>query len=141
MKRLSNGLLPGDIILLWRVSFDTLSDQSILPQYFEYDYGIDGYTHLEHLLENQFIRQLSPYENLLWHSKTQLKQLAKQKVSKGLSQLNKDELIHTIKINFTEAELAPKLTITGYQLTIKGEQALADNQAIIDKHPKKNLKK
>lgn len=32
----------GDIILLWRVGFDTFTTQSWFPKYFEYTYGIDA---------------------------------------------------------------------------------------------------
>jgi DNA-binding PadR family transcriptional regulator len=39
--------------------------------------------------------------------------------------------------HFTEEELAEQFAIRGYQLTDKGNQALKDYQAIIDRHPKK----
>ncbi|MFQ6810129.1 MAG: hypothetical protein ACLRSL_01405 [Streptococcus sp.] len=41
--------------------------------------------------------------------------------------------------HFTEEELAQEFTVRGYQLTEKGKQALKEHQAIIDRHPKKNL--
>ena len=40
---------------------------------------------------------------------------------------------------FSEEELANCFSIRGYKLTSKGEQAFKDHQAIIDRHPKKNL--
>ena len=49
---------------------------------------------------------------------------------------NLDQAIHD---NFTEEELAGHFSIRGYRLTPKGEQALKDHQAIIDRHTKKNL--
>ena len=39
--------------------------------------------------------------------------------------------------HFSEEELSQCFSIRGYKLTPKGEQALKDHQAIIDRHPKK----
>lgn len=47
-----------------------------------------------------------------------------------------DQALHE---HFSEEELASLFSIRGYKLTPKGEQALKDHQAIIDRHPKKNL--
>ena len=41
--------------------------------------------------------------------------------------------------HFSEEELSQCFSIRGDKLTPKGEQALKDHQAIIDRHPKKNL--
>ena len=49
------------------------------------------------------------------------------------------DLNQALAAHFTEEELAEQFTIRGYQLTDKGKQALKDYQAIIDRHPKKNL--
>lgn len=62
--------------------------------------------------------------------------------SKGITELSKmkatnlDPALHD---HFSEEELASHFSIRGYRLTPKGEQALKDHQAIIDRHPKKNL--
>ena len=47
-----------------------------------------------------------------------------------------DQALHD---HFSEEELAGHFSIRGYRLTPKGEQSLKDHQAIIDRHPKKNL--
>ena len=49
------------------------------------------------------------------------------------------DLNQALANHFTEEELAQEFTVRGYQLTDKGKQALIDYQAIIDRHPKKNL--
>ena len=49
------------------------------------------------------------------------------------------ELNQSLHEHFSEEELANRFSIRGYKLTPKGEQALKDHQAIIDRHPKKNL--
>ena len=48
------------------------------------------------------------------------------------------DLNQALHDHFSE-ELASLFSIRGYKLTPKGEQALKDHQAIIDRHPKKNL--
>ena len=49
------------------------------------------------------------------------------------------ELNQALHDHFSEEELAGHFSIRGYRLTPKGEQAFKDNQAIIDRHLKKNL--
>lgn len=57
----------------------------------------------------------------------------------GLSKMKAADLNQALADHFTEEELAQEFTVRGYQLTEKGKQALKDHQAIIDRHPKKNL--
>ena len=49
------------------------------------------------------------------------------------------EFNQSLHDHFSEEKLANCFSIRGYRLTPKGEQALKDHQAIIDRHPKKNL--
>ena len=43
MKRLEEGILPGHfLILLWRISFSTFTNESVFPKYFEYTYGVNA---------------------------------------------------------------------------------------------------
>ncbi|MCC9955426.1 hypothetical protein HK115_09460, partial [Streptococcus agalactiae] len=39
MEETSEGLLPGDIILLWRIQFGTFTTETSFSKYFEYIYG------------------------------------------------------------------------------------------------------
>ena len=66
------------------------------------------------------------------------KAILKKKVA-GLSKMKAADLNQALADHFTEEELAQEFTVRGYQLTEKGKQALKDYQAIIDRHPKKNL--
>lgn len=54
----------GDIILLWRVGFDTFTTQSWFPQYFEYTYGIDAAFDLRMLVEAGFVEVESAADSL-----------------------------------------------------------------------------
>ena len=49
------------------------------------------------------------------------------------------DLNQALHDHISEEELASHFSIRGYKLTPKGEQALKDHQAIIDRHPKKNF--
>jgi len=42
MELLTDDLLAGDIILLWRIQFGTFTTETWFPKYFEYTYGIDA---------------------------------------------------------------------------------------------------
>lgn len=55
MERLPEGLLPGHIIMLWRVHFGTFTTDSSFPRYFEYRYGVDGREVLSTLLDKGYI--------------------------------------------------------------------------------------
>ena len=63
----------------------------------------------------------------------------KKKGVAGLSKMKAADLNQALHDHFSEEELANCFSIRGYKLTPKGEQALKDHQAIIDRHPKKNL--
>ena len=54
----------GDIILLWRVGFDTFTTQSWFPKYFEYTYGIDAAFDLRMLVEAGFVEVESAADSL-----------------------------------------------------------------------------
>ena len=63
----------------------------------------------------------------------------KKKGVAGLSKMKVADLNQALHDHFSEEELTNCFSIRGYKLTPKGEQALKDHQAIIDRHPKKNL--
>ena len=67
------------------------------------------------------------------------KAILKKKGIAGLSKMKAADFNQALADHFTEEELAEQFAIRGYQLTKKGKQALRDYQAIIDRHPKKNL--
>lgn len=139
MIRTPEGLLAGDIILLWRISLGTYTTESWTPKYFEYDYGIDCPSSLAMLIDQGYALQDSAQDSLDHTPGTVLKALLKNKEVKGLSKLKKEDLKHKILDVLSPEELDQAIEIRGYSLTAKGQAALDNNPAIIDRHPKKNL--
>ena len=137
MIRTSEGLLPGDIILLWRISLGTYTTESWTPKYFEYDYGIDCPTSLAMLINQGYALQDLAWESLDHTPASVLKALLKNKGIKGLSKLKKEDLKDKILEVFSPEELDQVIDIRGYRLTDKGQAALDNNPDIIDRHPKK----
>ncbi|MBS4761627.1 hypothetical protein KG089_02745 [Carnobacteriaceae bacterium zg-ZUI252] len=139
MTRLENGLLPGDIIILWRVNFGTFTTEMPYSKYFEYTYGIDGPARMKQLVKDGYVLLESVFDSLDHINSAQVKALLKQKQVTGLSKMKRDELDEALKLHYTEDELAHKITIRGYCLTEKGKQALKEGQWVVDKHPKKTF--
>lgn len=135
--RLDDDLLPGHIILLWRINFGTFTNESIFPKYFEYDYGINARQALEDLQEKGYARQLSPFESLTYLNGAHLKSLLKSKHVTGLSKLKKAELMDKTREVFSEEELSPLFELRGFELTPSGEKLLEKYDEVVDKHPKK----
>ena len=57
----------------------------------------------------------------------------------GLSGMKAAQLDTALREHLSEEELGTFFTVRGIALTEKGDQALKDNQAVIDRHPKKQL--
>lgn len=139
MVRSPEGLLAGDIILLWRISLGTYTTESWTPKYFEYDYGIDCPASLSSLIDNGFAVQDSASQSLDHVPGTVLKAILKDHGITGLSKLKKEDLKDKVLQSLTEEQLDQVIDIRGYSLTDKGRAALDNNLQVIDKHPKKNL--
>ena len=139
MELLEDKLLAGDIILLWRIQFGTFTTETWFPKYFEYTYGIDVPKHLETLVEKGYDLVQTAFDSLDHLNSTMKKNILKKKGVTGLSKMKAADLDQALHDHFSEEELAGHFSIRGYRLTPKGEQSLKDHQAIIDRHPKKNL--
>ena len=50
MVSLPEGILPGDLILLWRIGFNNFTTESSIPNYFEYRYGVNAEDSLKLLI-------------------------------------------------------------------------------------------
>lgn len=141
MDKTEEGLVAGDIILLWRVAFGTFTTHTVVskyfPKYFEYTYGINGEKNLEILLESNFVYIKSIMESLNHTPLTILKNLLKDKSIKGISKMKKEDVHQAILENYSEDELLIHDLIREYALTEKGQTALENNEAIVDRHPKK----
>lgn len=135
--RLDDDLLPGHIILLWRINFGTFTNQSVFPKYFEYDYGINAKQALEEVQAKGYARQFTAMESLTHLNAAHLKTLLKRKNVAGLSKLKKAELMEKAKDRFTEEELSALFKLRGFELTESGKLLLEKYDDIVDKHPKK----
>ena len=139
MELLQDSLLEGDIILLWRIHFGTFTTETWFPKYFEYTYGIHAQEHLKVLVDKGYAVIESAFDSLDHINATMKKAILKKKGVAGLSKMKAADLNQALENYFTEEELAQEFTVRGFQLTEKGKQALKEHQAIIDRHPKKNL--
>ncbi len=139
MELLTDDLLAGDIILLWRIQFGTFTTETWFPKYFEYTYGIDAPKHLKTLVEKGYAVIETAFDSLDHLNATMKKNILKSQGITGLSKMKAADLGQALHDNFSEEELASHFSIRGYKLTPKGEQILEQYQEIIDRHPKKNL--
>lgn len=136
MIRLEEGIFPGDIIMLWRVNFDNITNETIMPQYFEYKYGINSEESIERLLKLKYI-EISNAENTLnLLNMVKLKKILK-KYNLSL-QGKKEELINKILENISKEDLEEEFTLRKYKSTEMGKEILKKNYSIVEKHgPKK----
>ncbi|NQK45497.1 hypothetical protein HO505_06135 [Streptococcus suis] len=139
MIRLEEGLLAGDIILLWRVNFGTFTTTTPYSKYFEYIYGINGPAHMEKLLADGYVYLESAFDSLDHITSTAKKNILKAEGMTGLSKMKAADLDTALKEHLTEEKLAPYFTVRGYALTEKGRAALENHPEVIDKHPKKKM--
>lgn len=102
-------------------------------------YGIDIPKHSDTLVEKGYATIESAFDSLNHLNATMKKNILKKKGVAGLSKMKATDLNQVLHDHFSEEELANFFSIRSYKLTPKGEQALKDHQAIIDRHPKKNL--
>ena len=139
MENLTDGLLAGDIILLWRIAFGSFTTDSVFPKYLEFTYGINGPLHLEQLVTKGYAYRETAFDSLDHITAPIKKAILKDKGVTGLSKLKSGDLDQALKEQLIEEELAGYFSVRGYALTSKGEAALASNQAVIDRHPQKKF--
>ena len=138
LVKFDNGLLPGDIILLWRINFGTFTNESVFPKYFWQDYGIDAPKHLRNLIKNGFVEVQDVFDALEDHATVVfMKDALSKKGISGLSKENRDGLLDLMEVEFSARELEKIFKTRGYFLTEKGEKALKQGKPAVDKHPKK----
>ncbi len=139
MVRLEEGLLPGDIILLWRINFGTFETTTPYSKYFEYMYGINGPAHMEQLLADGYAYMESGFDSLDHITSTAKKNILKAEGVAGLSKMKAADLDAALREHLTEDRLASYFSVRGYALTEKGRAALENHPEVIDKHPKKKM--
>lgn len=137
MERTEEGLLPGHIIMLWRVNFGTYTTAQPHHKYFATSYGIDAQKELNFLIAKGYAKVDSAFESLRHLPAGHLKQLLKDKGVTGLSKMKRADLDQAMQGAYSEEELAGKFDLRGYSLLAKGRETLAQYPDIIAKHPQK----
>lgn len=136
MILLPEGLFPGDVIMLWRISFGNFHNHSIIPQYFEYLYGVESDESIQRLLVNKYCFVDSLTASLDLYTSVKLKKVLKSKNLKVSG--NKNELLAKVRANFNDEDLRESLHMRRYRITEKGESILEKYEDIIKKHGPKN---
>ena len=139
MVPLKDGLLAGDIILLWRVHFGTFTTKTPYSKYFEYLYGIHGPSHMEQLLAAGYVEMETAFDSLDHITSTAKKAILKSQGITGLSKMKAADLDQALREHVTEDQLAPYFSVRGYALTEKGQRTLSQHPEVIDRHPKKKF--
>jgi hypothetical protein len=117
LQKLPNGLLPGDIILLWRINFGTFTTESWFPKYFTQDYSIDAPAHLRELLTQGYVELDDIYSTLEAHvSGEKIRQVLFERLGKKFSGASKLELLDLAEATFNQKELEELFEIRGYSL-------------------------
>ena len=79
MKLLTDVLLAGYIILLWRIQFGTFTTETWFPKYFEYTYGIDAPKNLEISVEKGYALVETVFDSLDYLNTTMKENIFKSK--------------------------------------------------------------
>ncbi len=132
MVKLKEGILPGDLIMLWRIGFDNFTNQSVIPSYFEYRYGVNSDESIKILLELKYAFLCNATDSLVELTSPQLKEILKPKKLKLTGK--KNELITRIIENIKEDELKKMFTLRKFQITDLGREVLNSYPEIIKRH-------
>ena len=112
MIRLEEGILPGHVILLWRIGFDNFTTESTIPAYFEYRYGIHTDEAFKTLMQKGYVEMCSAKESISVINMTQIKRIL------GNYQLPKtgkrSDLVERVLDNLTEEELSQEFEVRRY---------------------------
>ncbi|MFA9413425.1 MULTISPECIES: hypothetical protein [unclassified Streptococcus] len=139
MVRTSEGLLPGHIILLWRIQFGSYLTTSQPHKYFATTYGIDAEHDLVWLIEEGYVFIEGARDALRHQPITQLKAWLKDKGISGLSKMKRADLDKAVLTHFSDQELEQYCQERAYLLTEKGLSTLANHPEIVAKHPQKKF--
>lgn len=132
MIRLPEGLLPGDVVMLWRIHFNNFTNESVIPQYFEYRYGVNSDESINTLTNLKYITLGTSKDTLNLLNMTVLKRILKNNnlPVKG----KKEELTNRILNNIPEEKLEESFSLRKYNITESGENILKKYDNIIQLH-------
>lgn len=131
------GLVPGDIVLLWRIGFNNVTTETWMPDYFEYRYGINTDDSIKLLTEKGYIYLGSALETLDLLNAEVLKRMLK---SKGLPVSGKkQDILERVVINLSPEELEASFPQRKHAITPQGRSILEKYPNIIKKHGPKMM--
>ena len=129
-KSFNNGLLPGEVLLIYWISGNHYTTD--FPRYFKTIYGIDAKRSLEKLFIEGYIEEANAINTLNYLKLPELKEILKLK---GLKRNGKKvELIGRIIECFTENEIEAFIDNRIIQITDKGDKVLAEYYYIVPAH-------
>ena len=128
----------GDIILLWRISFNTFTTQSWFPKYFEHTYGIDAAFDLQMLAEAGLIEIESATDSLDLVIAPALCKALKDAGVNGLSNAKKADLMRLAREHLSPTQLEDAAPARSYKLTTAGRTLLDAHPEVVAKHLKKD---
>lgn len=136
MVKVEEGLFPGDIIMLWRIGFNNFTTESVMPDYFEYRYGINPDESLKRLMDGGFILLGGVMDTLDLLNAPTIKRILK---TKGLPVSGKkQDLVDRLVAHVSEDELSSLIPLRRYVATPSGLHILAKYDDVIQSHgPKK----
>lgn len=139
MVRTAEGLLPGHIIMLWRISFGTYTNQASHHKYFYTSYGIDAQKELDWLIQENYVRLNTAFESLKYLAVPKLKEFLQLRHVKGLSKMKRYDAEKALAQVYSNEDLESLFDLRGYQLTDKGRAVLKRHPDIVAKHPQKKF--
>lgn len=132
MQRLGEGILPGHVVMLWRIHFGNFTNESMHPQYFEYRYGVDGAECIETLIRLGYAIKCGAKDSLNLLNLRALKAIL---LENGLSAKGKkEELLTRIAGHVPEEKLEEAFPLRKYRITPAGESVLEKYGEIIKRH-------
>lgn len=139
MERTPEGLLPGHIIMLWRLQFGSYLTTSPHHKYFATTYGIVAQKELDWLMDQGYVTLENPVQALRHVPAQKLKLWLKEAEVKGLSKMARADLDVQVLALWSEEELGQRFEERAYLLTEKGQETLDRHPEIVAKHPQKKF--
>lgn len=132
MQRLAEGILPGHIIMMWRISFGNFTNETMIPQYFEYRYGVDSNECIATLMQLGYVKRCNASDSLHLQSIPVLKRIL---VKNGLKTSGKkNDLLNRTMTSLSPNILDKQSPLRQYLLTPSGQEILKKYDGIIQKH-------
>lgn len=132
MVLLEEGLYPGDIVMLWRINFNNITTETIMPQYFEYRYGIDPQESIQRLIDKGYCQLSDAKGSLDLLSVPVLKRILKNNYLAVTGK--KADLLDRINVALTEDVLEEQFTLRRYLINDTGKKLLNKYDHIIQQH-------